>query len=104
MNDTPKQVTTDQSNVPEMSPAEIREARGKRAAWYREQITFLEPQLHYQEMVSRIESAKATTAEAQLKQAQIYLALKAGQAPPGPRSDKRPGAKKGTSPVVHPSR
>jgi hypothetical protein len=61
----------------DLTPEQIKEIREKRAQWYNEQITYLEPQLKYQQLVTDIEQLKAIAAESQFKQAQIYLSLKA---------------------------
>lgn len=100
MNETLEQAKTDPSSVPEMSPEQIREMREKRSQFYKEQIAYLEPQVEYYELVSRIETAKASTAEAQLKQAQIYLAMNPRQNAPDARSGKRGGQKKGSTPAM----
>jgi hypothetical protein len=61
----------------DLTPEQIKEIREKRAQWYNEQIAYLDPQLKYQQLVTEIEQLKAIAAEAQFKQAQIYLSLKA---------------------------
>ncbi len=74
--------TTNPEQPAELTPAQVKEIREKRSGWYKEQISYLEPQLSYQRMVAEIEQLKAITAESQLKQAQIYLAIKSGQSIP----------------------
>ncbi|HEY4062355.1 MAG TPA: hypothetical protein VGM30_10665 [Puia sp.] len=79
----------------ELTPEQIKEAREQRSRWYKDQVSFLKPQLEYQRLVSEIEVCKATTAEAQLKQAQIYLAIKGGQPSPDGRQVKRHQSRQG---------
>jgi hypothetical protein len=70
-------VSSDQESTIELTKEQIKEIREKRAGWYNDQMTYLEPQLKYQRMVAEIEQLKALAAESQFKQAQIYLSLKA---------------------------
>lgn len=59
----------------ELSAHEIKVLKGQRANWYKDQLTYLKPELEYHEMLAKIEQAKADTMKAQYQQASYYASI-----------------------------
>lgn len=63
----------------ELTEHEIKVLKGRRANWYRDQLTYMKPEAEYHEMLARIENAKADTYEAQYRQARAFASVDAAR-------------------------
>lgn len=75
MSETTQTVEQTSTNQEPLTEQELRTLKGRRANWYKDQLTYLKPEAEYHELLSRIEVAKANVYEAQLRQANVYAQM-----------------------------
>jgi|31_taG_2_1085359.scaffolds.fasta_scaffold00501_2 hypothetical protein len=67
-------MSQDVENEKELSPEELKKRREELTAWYKESAKHAKVQLEYEELLTKIEKARAERLQAQMFQAQAYAA------------------------------